>query len=325
MLNAESKNRNTDKTRKVYAVGETVWDIIFKNGTPLAARPGGAMLNTAISLGRCGIPSSFISEIGNDEPGRMIFDFLARNKVTTEHVQRYSDGKTAIALAFLDGDNNADYSFYKHYPKERLTIDFPDVSENDIVLFGSFYAITREIHENLMRFIRYARKAKALIIYDPNFRKPHLDKIESLRPLIVENISLADIVRGSSEDFLFIFGTENPDTTFQTIRKAGCMFLLYTRNKLGVDCYYDNSHFNSPAPPINPKSTIGAGDAFNAGVIYALSKEKIYGKDLSLLTQKKWEEIAVTGIRFSTEVCLSTENYVSFDFLKTLVNDQQIF
>ncbi len=318
MFNAESKNWNPDKIRKVFAVGETVWDIIFKNGIPLSARPGGAMLNTAISLGRCGIPASFISEIGNDEPGRLIFDFLTLNKVSTEHVQRYSDGKTAIALAFLDGDNNADYSFYKHYPKERLTIDFPDVTGNDIVLFGSFYAITQEIHENLMRFIRYARKQKSLIIYDPNFRKPHLARIESLRPLIVENISLADIVRGSGEDFLFIFGTENPDTTYQTIRKSGCMSLLYTRNKLGVDCYYDNSHFNLPAPPIIPKSTIGAGDAFNAGVIYTLSKENIYRKDISLLTQEKWEKIAGTGIRFSTEVCLSLENYVSSEFIKTL-------
>jgi fructokinase len=317
MFNAESKNWSPDKIRKVFAVGETVWDIIFKNGIPLAARPGGAMLNTAISLGRSGIPTCFISEIGNDEPGHLIFDFLASNKVSTEYVQRYSDGKTAVALAFLDGNNNADYSFYKHYPKERLTIDFPDVTGNDIVLFGSFYAITREIHENLTRFIRYARKKKALIIYDPNFRKPHLARIESLRPLIVENISLADIVRGSSEDFLFIFGTENPGTTYQTIRKAGCRCLLCTRNKLGVDCYYDNSHFTLPAPAIIPESTIGAGDAFNAGVIYALSKENIYGKDLPLLTEEKWKKIAGSGIRFSTEVCLSIENYVSFDFFKT--------
>lgn len=314
---AGSKNRNTDKTRNIFAVGETVWDIIFKDSIPLTARPGGAMLNTAISLGRCGIPVSFISEIGNDEPGRLIFDFLGANKVSTGHVQRFSDGKTPIALAFLDDQNNADYSFYKEYPKERLTINFPDVTENDVVLFGSFYAITGEVHKNLMRFIRHARQEKALIIYDPNFRKPHLDKIESLRPFIVENISLADIVRGSGEDFQFIFGTENAALTYDTIRNAGCSFLLYTRNKLGVDCYYDNSHFIMPAPAIIPVSTIGAGDAFNAGIIFALSKENIYKNDLPTLPEEKWRKITETGIRFATEVCLSSENYVSLDFLRT--------
>jgi fructokinase len=315
MRAAENKSRSPEKIRKVFAVGETVWDILFKDGTPLTARPGGAMLNTAVSLGRCGISVSFISEIGNDKPGRIIFDFLSLNNVSAEHVQRYSDGKTAIALAFLDYENEADYSFYKHYPKERLTIDFPDVTENDIILFGSFYAITREIHENLTRFIRYARMKKALIIYDPNFRKPHLPKIESLRPLILENISLADIVRGSGDDFLLIFETENPGTTYQTVSMAGCKCLLYTRNKMGVDCYYDTSHFSQPVPSITPESTVGAGDAFNAGVIYALITGNIYSNDLPHLSREKWENIMGTGIRFSTEVCLRMENYVSFDFL----------
>src|ERR1039457_4219100 len=185
MPDADSKQSNPEKIRQVFAVGETVWDIIFKNGSPLTARAGGSMLNTAISLGRCGIPVSFISEIGNDEPGRRIFAFLTENNVSTGHVQRYSDGKTAIALAFLDNENNAEYSFYKHYPKHRLTMEFPTVTENDLVLFGSFYAITREIHDNLMRFIYYARKQKALIMYEPNFRKPHLGKLEMLRPLIM--------------------------------------------------------------------------------------------------------------------------------------------
>src|ERR1035438_659703 len=100
MPDSVTKNPKPDRNRKVFAVGETVWDIIFKNGTPLTARAGGSMLNTSVSLGRCGIPVSFISEIGNDEPGRHIFNFLSGNKVSTDYVQRYSDGKTAIALAF---------------------------------------------------------------------------------------------------------------------------------------------------------------------------------------------------------------------------------
>ena len=45
--------------RKIYAIGETVFDIIFKNGQPQAAKPGGAMLNSAVSLGRMGLPAIF--------------------------------------------------------------------------------------------------------------------------------------------------------------------------------------------------------------------------------------------------------------------------
>jgi fructokinase len=317
MPDAVSKKQDPVKIRRVFAVGETVWDIIFKDGLPVTARAGGSMLNTAISLGRCGIPVSFISEIGHDEPGRLIFDFLTHNNVDAGYVQRYSDGKTAIALAFLDDENNAAYSFYKRYPKKRLNFDFPAVTENDIVLYGSFYAITPEIHDNLVRFIRHAHEQGALVIYDPNFRKPHLNKIEALRPLILENISLADIVRGSKEDFLLIFGAESAGATYETIKKAGCKNLLYT-DKSGADCISENADFHLESPGLIPVSTIGAGDAFNAGVIHALSAYDISAKDISLTSGGKWEQIAGTGIRFATEVCMSLENYVSVDFVKAL-------
>jgi fructokinase len=322
MNEAESKNHPPRKTRRVFAVGETVWDIIFKNGVPLAAKPGGSMLNTAVSLGRAGIPVSFISEIGDDEPGRLIFNFLSDNHVSVDHVQRYSAGKTPVALAFLDDDNNADYSFYKQYPKQRLTMGFPEVTGDDIVLFGSFYAITGEIHESLMRFIRYARSQKALILYDPNFRRPHLDKLGSLLPMIHENISLADMVRGSDEDFLLIFGTGNSSSAYEVIKKAGCMNLLCTFNKTGVEIHSVNGHKSIPVPAIEPISTIGAGDAFNAGVIHALSQLGIYPDDLPGLTGREWEKIARTGIRFASEVCLSLDNYVSPGFLNTLSDVQ---
>jgi fructokinase len=49
--------------RKIYGIGETVLDIIFKNGQPQAAKPGGAMLNSMVSLGRIGNPGSFHKRI----------------------------------------------------------------------------------------------------------------------------------------------------------------------------------------------------------------------------------------------------------------------
>ena len=52
--------------RKIYAIGETVCDLIFKDDKPLAAKAGGSMLNASISLGRLKLPVNFISEFGND-------------------------------------------------------------------------------------------------------------------------------------------------------------------------------------------------------------------------------------------------------------------
>ena len=101
--------------RKVIGIGETILDIIFRNNRPHTAVPGGSTFNGLISLGRLGVPVSFISEVGNDHVGDIIRDFMKENNISTRYVDRFPDGKSPISLAFLDNDSNADYTFYKVY------------------------------------------------------------------------------------------------------------------------------------------------------------------------------------------------------------------
>ena len=62
--------------RKVFGIGETILDIIFRNDQPQKAVPGGSVFNGLISLGRLNVPVSFISELGNNRVGDMIRDFM---------------------------------------------------------------------------------------------------------------------------------------------------------------------------------------------------------------------------------------------------------
>ena len=75
--------------RKVIGIGETVLDIIFKNGKPTEAVPGGSTFNAIVSLGRAGVPCTFFSEAGNDRVGEYIINFLRDNGVnaSTKHQQ----------------------------------------------------------------------------------------------------------------------------------------------------------------------------------------------------------------------------------------------
>ena len=86
--------------RKIIGIGETVFDIIFKNNQPLTARPGGSVYNALISLGRLGTQPIFISEIGDDKIGGIIKSFLLENNVETQYIYSYDRGKTPLALAF---------------------------------------------------------------------------------------------------------------------------------------------------------------------------------------------------------------------------------
>jgi fructokinase len=303
--------------RNVYAIGETLLDIIFRGGQPQTAKAGGSMLNSVVSLGRMSLPVSFISEYGCDDVGDLIDNFLKGNGVDTTFVHRFIDGNTALALAFLDEKNDAHYSFYKNYPHNRLDIDFPLLNNEDIVLCGSFYALSPEIREKYLSFISNAKESGAIVLYDPNFRKSHINELESLKPLIIENMDMATLIRGSDEDFSNIFGAKSPEEAWYFVGKH-CKCMIYTSSSDGV--YVKTSSYSGkfPVKRIKPVSTIGAGDNFNAGIIASLHKDRISCNNIETLQEKEWGKIIYLAVEFATNVCLSYDNYISKDFAEKI-------
>jgi len=295
----------------IFTLGETIYDIIFEQGQPKAARPGGSMLNTAVSLGRCGMKVEMITELGRDQLGQMVLDFLAENGVFTSFTRPVEGFKTPVSLAFLDEQGNAQYSFYQHYPENRLNMAWPEAGRGDVVLFGSFYSLDQAIRSKIVSFVKQARQNGAIIIYDPNIRKNHLGEIRKLMHLVEENIALADIVRGSDEDFENLFGTNNNDDVFARIREAGFKAVIITRNKKGVDLMTSSIKLHADVPAIRPKSTIGAGDAFNAGIIVGLVGRGLTNSDPALISLDTWNEVINSGIIFASDVCQTYDNYIS--------------
>ncbi len=299
---------------KIYAIGETVFDIIFKGTNPVAAKAGGSMLNSAVSLGRLGLDVHFISETGSDKIGEEVISFLQNNGINTDAVVRYENRNTAIAAAFLDEKNNAQYNFYRDLPPVRMTGLDIKFDEDDIILFGSYFALTEPIRSILIKLLAKANKAGCIIMYDPNFRKPHLHELELTRPFIIENIRFADLVRGSDEDFQLIFGSNSGDEAFKVVRKEGCRNLIYTANRNGVEAHSSGVRVSYDIPDIKVLSSIGAGDSFNAGIIWSLVTNEITKKDLEHMHERMWTKMIVNGIDFASEVCQSYDNYISYDF-----------
>ena len=75
-----------------------------------------------------------------------------------------------------------------------------------------------------------------------------------------------------------------------------------------------------PSKAIETRSTIGAGDNFNAGILFGLLREGIGKADLPNLSQADWAKIIQCGIDLSSEVCQSYDNYVSREFAKRYVS-----
>ena len=306
--------------RKVFGIGETILDIIFRNDQPQKAVPGGSVFNGLISLGRLNVPVSFISELGNDRVGDMIRDFMEDNHITTEFVDRFPDGKSPISLAFLDDDKNANYIFYKDYPAQRLEVPLPKIEKDDIFVFGSYYSLNPVLRTRMVEFLQYAQERKAIIYYDPNFRKAHAHEAIRLMPTVLENLEFADIVRGSDEDFQNLYGKSDAQKVYKEHIQFYCDRFLTTHGANGVNLHTRNftRHFDSPQ--IQPLSTIGAGDNFNAGNIYGLLKYDVRHDDLTSLDQDTWGKIIRCGMDLASEVCQSYDNYVSKEFAAKYVS-----
>ena len=302
--------------RKVIGIGETILDIIFKNEQPTAAKPGGSTFNSMITLGRLGVNTEFISEVGRDRLGKQIKDFLAENNVKSENVYDYDGGKTALSLAFLDENMNADYLFYKNDAAQKLDYVMPKIEENDIIVIGSFFSINDALRENLTYLLDEAKRKKAIIYYDVNFRPSHKNEVMKITPNLLENLEYADFVRGSVDDFRVLYNKEDPDKIYNAEVSFYCKNFICTNGTKNVELRATRGIKKSyPIIQTTTVSTIGAGDNFNAGFVYGLMRYGITREALERgLPARIWDKVIHWAQLFSANCCQSINNSISVDF-----------
>lgn len=303
--------------RKVIGIGETILDILFRDGQPQAAVPGGSVYNAVISLGRMGQNVTFISETGNDRVGEMILANMRENGVDTANVNVFPEGKSPVSLAFLNERNDAEYIFYKDYPRQRLEVNMPEISSDDIIMIGFYFAITPVLRDKVKELLDRAHDAGAIIYYDVNFRSTHANEAIKLMPTIIENFEYADILRGSTEDFQNMFRQPDADKVYSNHVGFYCPNFICTDADGDVRLRTKHVCKDYPVTPLKAVSTIGAGDNFNAGVVYGLLKYRVRRADLAELTEADWDAIIRCGMDFSADVCKSVSNSVSKEFAES--------
>ena len=294
------------KYTRVIGIGETVLDILFKNDQPQKAVPGGSTFNSIVSLGRAGVPCAMVTEAGSDHIGDMICAFLQTNGVSSEYVCRHQGSKSHVTLAFLNEHNDAQYVFYKDHASVLLDEKLPRIQSDDIVLFGSFFAINPVIRPVVGRLLHEAHDAGAWLYYDINFRKTHIPEIPQLLPNIEQNMRLATLVRGSMEDFEYLYGMHDPQAIYERVGKHCCTLIL-TDGARSIHVFTPDGYATYPVRTIQTVSTVAAGDNFNAGYIYAM----MHGMD------KQADRIDMAQ-RWSQDVCQQLGNNISDDLVAWL-------
>lgn len=309
--------------RKVIGIGETVLDIIFRNDQPIQAVPGGSAFNAVISLGRAGVPTAFISETGNDRIGTNVKKYLMANGVDASGVCVFPDSKSPVSLAFLDEQNNANYIFYKDHPHDRLDFSYPEIKEDDVVLFGSFFAINPVVRPQVKGFLDYAHQHGAILYYDVNYRASHRHEVVKMTPNILENFELSDIVRGSDEDFEVMYHKTDCDSVYRSEISFYTKKFIYTRGSQPIELRADGGLSKQyPVEPVETVSTIGAGDNFNAGFVYGMIKYGITRSDIEVgLSEQQWDQLMACAQAFSANCCKSLNNSIDLEFAQQMKNN----
>ncbi len=298
----------------IYAIGETVMDILFKEDKPIDAVPGGSAFNSVISIGRVGVPCAFIGYTGKDHVGDLTVDFLKANGVDVRYFEQKDKVKSCISLAFLDELGDAHYVFYKDTPVSNSLLDRKlEFLPGDALLLGSYYAVSAGTRNQIKGVLDAAVAAGATVYYDLNFRSSHKDELPELMPAILDNFRRATVVRGAADDFEVMWGERDARKIYKEHIARYCRIFICTSGAGRITvCTPDDAWDFDVQQVADVVSTVGAGDNFNAGFLCALSR-----RQMSLAGSIEKVDMAPlieSGVRFASAVCRSTENYVPVSF-----------
>lgn len=301
-----------ENARKVIGVGEAILDILFREGQPVAAVHGGSSFNSIISVGRAGVPCTFVGYTGADIVGRQTVDFLHANGVGTDHFQLRQGEKSAVSLAFLGENKDASYLFYREPSHVSSFWTLPTMERGDVLLFGSYYAVCTGMRPLIEQLLDRAAQAGAIVYYDINFRRNHKDELEFLMPVFLENFRQSTVIRSSADDIEVMFASRDARDIYNMYISRYCPFFICTAGAGQIIVCTPGGCYDFQAPPIEDVvSTVGAGDSFNAGFACALIWEGIMPEDLPLIGRDVWQRLVATACRFAGETCRSTENYIN--------------
>jgi fructokinase len=266
----------------ILCCGEALIDMLPRKGADGADvyQPflGGSVYNTAIALSRLGTSTGFFAGLSNDFFGDSLVAGLKDAGVSEKYVRR-KDRYTTLALVKLS-DGHARYSFIEEGSAGRMLEkrDLPKVPKSvDALHFGSISLIPEPCgttYETLMK-----RSAKSHVIsLDPNIRptlikdkKKHLARLNRL-------IKLADLVKISDEDIIWMTGKKDFAKVAAGWLKAGAKIVAVTRGGEGVEIHTKKHALMLEAPKVKVADTVGAGDTFTAGFLTYLKRNGLLNK-----------------------------------------------
>ncbi len=279
------------KKYDVVALGEILIDFTFAGKNTdgkniYEENPGGAPANCVSAVAKLGGKGAFIGMTGRDSFGEDVRNVLKAINVDTSGM-RYTDSQhTTLAFVSLNAKGERSFSFCRNPGADtQLTpsdLDIDMLQNTCFLHIGSLSLTDEPAKSATLAAIDIAKKAGSLISYDPNYRANLWHGREDAIPLMKSLLPLADSVKVSDEELALLFGKDiSYQDGVQEILALGPSLVLVTLGSKGVYYAACPKDGKSPAcsgilgvPDVKVVDTTGAGDSFNGGLLYRLTRRE---------------------------------------------------
>ena len=318
-----------DKNMDVICVGELLIDFFpvqsgvrFEEVREFRRVPGGAPANVAVGISKLGLNSAFLGRVGDDKFGRYLASVMENNKVNISQMQYDSKARTTLAFISLPTPNTREFQFYRN-PGADMNLDYDTINKGflestRIFHFGSITMISEPSKTSTYRAVETAKKAGAIISYDPNYRSMLWSSVDEAKEVISKAVPLADIIKVSSKELELISNTPDLIKGSEKILRMGPKICLVTMGENG--CFYNTGRFSGKLNVYKVKTVdaTGCGDSFVSGILL-----KIAAVGIDELLQK--EENIIGSIEFASAAAAITSTKKGVIPALPLLEEVEIF
>jgi fructokinase len=234
---------------------------------------GGSCLNVAVGLARLRAPTGFVGGVSTDLFGNMIADHASASGVDLSYAIRSDDQTTLAFVRIVAGESH--YAFYDAETASRRwsyrsgAVAFQTV---EAVHVGSTTLVHDRGAAEMRAMIDEASRWSS-ISFDPNCRPNLVKDRAAYQTRMEEFANAADMIKMSDVDFDYLYGNDSYAARAQALLAAGCSLFVVTRGAKGALAWHRNAgDIEVMAPQIDVVDTIGAGDSFQAALLFALHK-----------------------------------------------------
>ena len=267
---------------RLYSVGELLIDFQsvgvagLKDTQQFIKKAGGAPANVCVQAVKLGQQATYLTKVGMDAFGEFLIETLSNEGIDVSHISRSAQHDTSLAFVSFAENGEREFSFYRRSAADLYFTedDFKDISFNcgDVLEFGSV-ALKTDVAKATHRYlINKARKAGALVCFDPNLRFNLWEDKQELRKVVKEFASFADVIKVGEDELNFITECEGAKAV-NSMFTGNLKVLLVTKGDAGANLYVNGTLLSSHGGyKVKTVDTTGAGDSFFGAFIAQLMK-----------------------------------------------------